>query len=62
MKREFLFNGTRLADPDPSLTPEQAKNMLAANYPELTNATINAPVEKNGKQVYEFKKAVGTKG
>lgn len=51
-----------MLDPDPNQTPEQVKNMLAANYPELTNASILAPVEKDGITTYEFKKAVGTKG
>jgi PRTRC genetic system protein C len=63
MIREFHFNGMRLADPDPGMTPDQVRNMYASSgYAELTNASITGPKTEGGRQVYEFKKAVGTKG
>lgn len=63
MVREFRFNGARLADPDPSMSAEAVKSMFAGSgYPELTNASIVGPTEQGGRQVYEFRKAVGTKG
>lgn len=63
MSRQFIFNNAALMDPDPSMTPEQVKQMFAsAGYPALTNASIVGPTTKDGKQTYEFKAAVGTKG
>jgi PRTRC genetic system protein C len=59
--RTFMLNGQRLADPDPTKTPEQVKEMYANDYPELTTCTV-AFSKKDGKEVYEFKKAAGTKG
>lgn len=60
--REFTFNGAKLADPNPEWTPEAVKKIHAQAHPELTNATITGPSEINGRLVYEYKKAVGTKG
>ncbi len=63
VRREFHFNGAALADPDPSLSPEQVKKLYAGNgYPTLTNASVTGPERQNGKEIYTFKAAVGTKG
>ncbi|HEY3281558.1 MAG TPA: PRTRC system protein C [Armatimonadota bacterium] len=60
--REFVFGATTLADPDPGMSPEQVRNLYAGTHAELTNAAITGPTERSGKDIYEFKKAVGTKG
>lgn len=60
--REFKYGSLALADPDPTQTPEEVKAFYAGMYPELNNAEINGPDNKGGKAVYEFRKAVGTKG
>lgn len=63
MIREFHYNGAKLTDPDPGMTPEQVRNMYASSgYGELTNASITGPKTENNRQIFEFKKAVGTKG
>lgn len=61
--REFHFNGAALGDPDPSLSPDAVRKLYAASgYPALTNASVSAPEVKSGKEIYQFKAAVGTKG
>lgn len=63
VRREFHFNGAKLADPDPGMSPEQVKKLYAGNgYPTLTNASVTGPETKDGREVYTFKAAVGTKG
>lgn len=63
VRREFHFNGAVLTDPDPSMPPEQVKKLYAGSgYPTLTNASVTGPETKNGREVYTFKAAVGTKG
>ena len=59
--REFKYGSMTLADPDPSQTPEEVKAFYAGIYPELNNAEIETE-RKGAKTVYEFRKAVGTKG
>jgi PRTRC genetic system protein C len=61
--REFHYQGTNLPDPNPSLTVDQARDILATSHPELATAAIDGPVTKEGgKQVYTFIRSVGTKG
>jgi PRTRC genetic system protein C len=60
--RVFRFNGRDLQDPDQGQTPEQVKDFYAGIYPELTNAAIEGPETKGATTIYEFRKAVGTKG
>jgi PRTRC genetic system protein C len=61
--REFHFNGTVLGDPDPGMKPDEVRKVYAASgYPTLTNATVTGPEFKNGKEIYNLKAAVGTKG
>lgn len=59
--RKFMFNGERLADPDPTMKPDDVKNHYAAQHPELTNATFTFSKE-GPMDVYTFAKKVGTKG
>lgn len=60
--REFAYNGVALPDPGPALTVEQVRDVYSATYPEIVTASIEGPEIKGGKQVYTFRRAVGTKG
>lgn len=60
--REFTFNGMVLPDPDPSLRPDQVKELWAVSYPDLATAAVTGPETRDGKQVYKFSRAVGAKG
>jgi len=61
--RIFIHNDNRLPDPDPSKPPQEIKDIYAAQYPELTNATYVFSKDKDtGADVYTFKASAGTKG
>lgn len=60
--RVFKYGATTLPDPMPHGTPEQVKMMLCAAYPELASAAIEGPTVKGDKLVFQFMRAVGTKG
>lgn len=62
LKREFRYNGVRLADPMPSMTIAQVRDFYSATYPEIVNADIEGPETTGDAQVYTFRRAVGTKG
>lgn len=63
LPRRFVHGTAVLVDPDPNMSPEQVKALYAsAGYPDLTNAAITGPAVKDGYNVYEFKRSVGTKG
>lgn len=62
-RRQFVFNGTILADPDPAISIDDVRQHYArAGYPTLTNATTIGPVVQGNKSVYTFTAAVRTKG
>jgi len=62
LTRVFDYNGVRLPDPGPHLSPEQVRDIYAATYPDITSAQIEGPENKAGKLVYSFRRAIGTKG
>ncbi len=62
VRRQFVFNGTVLSDPGSEMTPDQVKAHYSGQYAQLTNASVSAPESKDGKEIYTFKAAVGTKG
>ena len=62
VRRVFMHGSLRLADPNPAATTEQVKAILAQSYPDLTNATLTLKESKDGTEVWEFKRAVATKG
>ena len=35
LPREFVFNGTRISDPNPSMSIEQVRDLLTPSYPEI---------------------------
>jgi PRTRC genetic system protein C len=62
LSRSFTYNGVKLPDPDPRMTPEEVKAAYSHQYPELATAAITGP-EAGGEQlVYSFVRAIGTKG
>jgi len=62
LSRIFKYNGTKLKDPSPSMTPDAVRRFYAKTYPELTTALVDGPVTDHKGQVFEFRRAVGTKG
>ncbi|MBZ5666346.1 MAG: PRTRC system protein C [Acidobacteriia bacterium] len=62
LKREFLYNGVKLPDTSPTMTPEQVKDSYTHLYPELATAAIEGPEAVAGKLVYKFVRAIGAKG
>lgn len=62
MSRIFRYSGMQLPDHDPTLTVDEVKRQYAVAYPELVSAAIEGPTEENGQQVYQFVRAVRTKG
>lgn len=62
LTREFRYNGVRLADPSPNFTLDQVRDFYANTYPEILNADVDGPTIEGTQQVFEFRRAVGTKG
>ena len=62
LSRHFEFNGVRLPDVDPKLSPEEVRNLYAHQYPEIATASITGPEAVGDKLVYRFSRAIGTKG
>lgn len=62
LERCFRYNSVDLIDPGAQYTPEQVRDFYAPTYPEILNAGIDGPEEKDGKLQYTFRRAVGTKG
>jgi PRTRC genetic system protein C len=60
--RSFTYNGVALADPGAQFTLEQVREFFSALYPDILNAAIEGPTITGNKLVYEFRRAVGTKG
>lgn len=62
LQREFKYNSVKLADPNPSFTLAQVRDFFANVYPEITSADIEGPEVVGNKNIYSFRRAVGTKG
>lgn len=62
LTRQFTYNGAKLVDPGAALSVDQVRAFYTAVYPDLANAEIEGPIEKDGVQTYTFRRAVGTKG
>lgn len=60
--RIFKYNSVDLQDPGSQYSAEAVRDFYAATYPEIVSAGIDGPEEKDGKMVYTFRRAVGTKG
>ena len=61
-ERSFRYLGLILPDPDPSLGIEAVRSVYSTTYPEIVTAAVSGPELVDGRQVYTFQKAIGTKG
>lgn len=52
----------KLPDPGLHMTPSQVLDFYSLTYPELTTATVQAPVIIEDKQHFEFDTVIGIKG
>ena len=62
LQRTFKFNDQILTDPNVKWSEKEVKQFYATQYPELVNASIEAPSQDGDKIEYEFKTNLGTKG
>ena len=62
LPRNFTYNGVKLPDPDPRMTPEEVKSAYSHQYPELATAAITGPEAIGDHLLYSFVRAIGTKG
>jgi PRTRC genetic system protein C len=62
LSRSFTYNGVKLPDPDPKMTPDEVKNLYSHQYPELATAAITGPEASGDYLLYSFVRAIGTKG
>ncbi len=62
LRREFLFSGIKLPDPDRAMTIEDVRGVLAMQYPEIATATISGPEVVGDTMKYTFERAIGSKG
>jgi PRTRC genetic system protein C len=62
LSRSFSYNGLKLPDPDPRMTPEEVKNIYSNQYAELATAAIMGPEASGDHLQYNFVRAIGTKG
>jgi len=62
LRREFSFNGVKLGDPSNSMSPEEVRQFYAAQYPDITTASITGPETDGEKLIYRFERAIGAKG
>lgn len=62
--RIFKLGSLRLADPDPSLPPEDALRLYTHAYPQVGGATLSGPtIGDGGEVIYEVERAPAkTKG
>ncbi|MBC6112449.1 PRTRC system protein C [Pedobacter fastidiosus] len=66
LKRVFLHkvreNEMTLADPNPSLSPQEVLSFYSGTYPALTTAKIEGPEIADDAVQYRFQTTLGTKG
>jgi PRTRC genetic system protein C len=62
LSRIFEFNGVRLPDINPKLSPEEIRNLYAHQFPDITTASITGPEAVGDKLRYQFTRAIGSKG
>ena len=60
-ERKFIYDGREFPDPDPSLSVEQVRDMMADFFPELVNAEWRE-AKVGDDTLFEFQRKVGTKG
>lgn len=62
LPREFVYNGAKLADPNPEMTVEQVRDLFTAAYPEIATASVAGPEDAGKCLRYTFTRAIGSKG
>jgi PRTRC genetic system protein C len=62
LSRIFEFNGVRLPDPNPKLSPDEVRNLYAHQFPDIATASITGPEAVGAKLRYQFTRAIGSKG
>ena len=62
VEREFVYHGAVLADPNPMFSIEEVRSFYATQFPELTNAAITGPENIGERLLYNFERAIGSKG
>jgi len=62
LSRIFEFNGVRLPDINPNLSPEEIRTLYAHQFPDIATATITGPEAVGDKLRYSFVRAIGAKG
>ena len=62
LSRICEFNGVRLPDISPTLSPEEIRNLYAHQYPDIATASITGPEAIGDKLRYQFTRAIGSKG
>jgi len=61
MARVFVYDGREFPDPDPTLSPEEVKQMMTDFFPELANAEVRE-TSRGEDTLYELVRKVGVKG
>ena len=62
LPREFVFNGSRIPDPDSHMSIDQVRELLTPSYPEIATATMTGPEDTGTSLRYSFSRAIGSKG
>jgi PRTRC genetic system protein C len=62
LSRFFEFQGLRLPDINPQLSPEEIRELYAHQYPDIATASITGPEAVGDKLRYQFTRAIGSKG
>ena len=61
MARVFVYDYREFPDPDPEMSVEQVKAVLADFYGEIANASVKETA-RGEDTIFEFQRRVGTKG
>ncbi len=59
--RVFVYDGREFPDPDPALSPDEVRRLLADFLPELANAEV-AGYKRDNQTVFELVSRLRTKG
>jgi PRTRC genetic system protein C len=61
LPRNFMFDGRRMADPDPAMSIEDVRVFYAGTYPSLNNSSYEEEITTTEYKV-TFSTSVGHKG
>ena len=54
LRRVFKFGPREFNDPDPSMAPDDVKELYSGSYPMLRNAIVEGPVAEGDALTYTF--------